>query len=178
MTISKTNSNVVTFDGKPITLIGWKLKVGDIARNVRLVDRYLKTVLPIAESRGKVRLLITVISVDTEIGSIVTKKFSDAIAQFGQQMAAYIISADLPFAQTRWCNLQQVNNMTMLSDYRDMDFARNWGVLIKEFSLLTPAIFVLNSTDKIIYREIISEITEEPNYQAVLAHLKIAIGSD
>ncbi|MDJ0555662.1 MAG: thiol peroxidase [Microcoleaceae cyanobacterium MO_207.B10] len=178
MIIRETNSNVVTFYGTPITLIGWKLKLGETGRNVRLVDRNLKTVLPIAESRGKVRLLITVVSVDTQIGSTVAKKFSDAIAEFGEQIVTYIISTDLPFAQTRWCNLQQVNNMTMLSDYLDMDFARNWGLLIPEFSLLTPAVFVLDRNDTIIYREIISEITEEPNYQLVLAHLKVAITSD
>jgi thiol peroxidase len=81
---------------------------------------------------------------------------------------------DLPFAQGRWCGAQEGMKLGMLSDYRDHSFGRNYGLLIKELSLLARAIVVIGSDRKITYVEIVPEVTSEPNYDAAIAAAKAA----
>ncbi|MEH1834186.1 MAG: redoxin family protein [Nostoc sp.] len=90
-------------------------------------------------------------------------------------IVAYAVSADLPFAQSRWCVSEGIENIIMLSDYRSMDFARGWGLLIQELGLLTHAIYVVDQSGKVTYREIIPEIASEPNYDAAIAAIRASM---
>jgi len=76
---------------------------------------------------------------------------------------------DLPFAQKRWCGAAGVENVTTLSDHRDAKFGENYGVLIKELRLLARAIFVVDREGVIQYVQLVKEVTEEPDYEAVIA---------
>ncbi|MBF2074949.1 MAG: thiol peroxidase [Synechococcales cyanobacterium C42_A2020_086] len=173
--MSVTNTGTITFHGQSMTLVGLKLKVGDRARDVRVTGIDLSPVLPLAASEGKARLFMTLPSIDTSVCSMETKKFSDAIQEFGQAIAAFVVSADLPFAQQRWCLAEGINNLTMLSDYRAMDFARSWGLLISELGLLARAVYVVNPDSIVTYCEIVPEITAEPNYEAAIAALRAVV---
>lgn len=162
----------VTFHGEPMRLLGSKLEVGDQAKDVRLTATDLSMVLPLQASQAQPRLFLTVPSVDTSVCSLQGKTFSERLQTLGHPAAVFLISADLPFAQQRWSQLEGVNNITLLSDYRDRDFARNWGLLVQELSLLARSVFVLNREGIVTYREIVSELTQEPDYEAALAALQ------
>jgi len=82
------------------------------------------------------------------------------------------ISMDLPFAQGRWCGAAGIDRVTTLSDYQDRSFAAAYGVLIGELKLLARAIFVVDEADTIRYIQLVKEITDEPDYGAVLGAVK------
>ncbi len=171
----------VTFCGKRMRLLGLPMKVGTRARDVRVIDNNLSFVLPLERSRGKVRLLVTVPSLDMPVCSAGIHKFSQFLNSMSQKLTdfveVFLISADLPFAQTRWQAIEKVTNITMLSDYRDLDFARSWGLLIQDLGLLAGAVYVVDSTGIVTYREIVAELTAEPDYSVAFAVLSAEIAT-
>lgn len=117
---------------------------------------------------------MTLPSLDIEICSIALKKFSRLIEDKDNSIIAYGISADLPFAQNRWTVAEGVNNIILLSDYRSMDFARNWGLLMREVGLLASAVYVVDKSGKVTYCEILPEMGREPDYQRAIAAVETA----
>jgi thiol peroxidase len=101
-----------------------------------------------------------------------TRRFNQEASGLGPNVAILTISMDLPFAQKRWCGSAGVDKVVTLSDHRDASFGTSYGVLIKELRLLARAVFVLDRAGVIQYIEIVKELTQEPNYQAVLAAVK------
>ena len=164
----------VTFQGGPLTLVGSELQVGDQAPDFNVIDGGLGAV-NLAASAGKVRLISAVPSLDTPVCSDQTKRFAEALGALPENVEVLTISADLPFAQGRWCGAEGVE-MTTLSDHRELSFANAYGVLIKELQLLTRAIFVIDAEDKITYVEIVPEVTDHPDYDAALAAVGAAAG--
>lgn len=162
-------TDVVTFKGGPMTLVGPELKVGDMAPAVTLTGADLSAVNPLQQGAGKPQLYITVPSVDTSVCSLESKKFSEAVKALGDSVAVYVISEDLPFALKRWCTAEGVDNLTMLSDYRNRELGKSWGLYLKELDLLARAVYATDKDGKVIYREIVSEIASEPNYEAAIA---------
>ncbi|NCB40597.1 MAG: thiol peroxidase, partial [Erysipelotrichia bacterium] len=94
------------------------------------------------------------------------RKFNEKAA--GLKAKIFAVSADLPFAQARWCGASGVTNVKTLSDHMHMGLAEALGVHIKELRLLARAVFVVDSSGKIVYREIVPEVTSEPNYAEAL----------
>ena len=125
-------------------------------------------IVSFASTAGKVRLFSVVPSLDTPVCSTQTKKFNDKLASLPENVAVVTVSADLPFAQKRFCGAENVSIPTM-SDHRELSFGQNYGVLIKELRILARAIFVVSASDKIAYVEIVPEVASEPNYDAALA---------
>ena len=164
----------VTFKGGPLTLVGPELQVGDQAPDFDVIDGELGAV-NLASSAGKVRLLSVVPSLDTPVCHDQTKRFAEALSGLPENGEVLTISADLRFAQGRWCGAE-APEMTTLSDHRELSFANAYGVLIKELKLLTRAIFVIDAEDKITYMEIVPEVTDFPNYDAALAAVGAAAG--
>ena len=164
----------VTFQGGPLTLVGSELQVGDQAPDFNVIDGGLGAV-NLAASAGKVRLISAVPSLDTPVCSDQTKRFAEALGGLPENVEVLTISADLPFAQGRWCGAEGVE-MTTLSDHRELSFANAYGVLIKELQLLSRAIFVIDAEDKITYVEIVPEVTDHPDYDAALAAVGAAAG--
>lgn len=167
----------VTFHGQQMTLLGSKLKLGDKAPDVRVINQDLTPVLPLEQSKGKIRLFLTVPSLDTPVCACETSKFSENLKTIDSEMmdsvSVFLISADLPFAQNRWRKAEGIENITMLSDYRSMDFARNWGLLIQDLGLLARAVYVIDPKGLVIYSEIVSELTDEPDYSEALEVLRV-----
>lgn len=161
---------MVTFQGNPVTLLGSKLKVGDNAPdfNVLTTDLEPRT---LADYEGKVKLISVVPSVDTGVCALQTKRFNEEADKL-DNIQTLTISMDLPFAQARWCSAEGVENLDMLSDHREANFGENYGVLIKELRLLSRSIFVVDENNKVTYVEYVSEVTDHPDYDAVLDHLR------
>ncbi|MCL2376575.1 MAG: thiol peroxidase [Defluviitaleaceae bacterium] len=161
----------VTFMGNPLTLVGAQLKQGDMLANFTVAKNDLSP-LTLADTQGKTRILLTVPSLDTPVCDMEIREFNKRAAEM-PNVAIYTISMDLPFAQARWCGAAGVENVITASDYKDKAFAAATGALIEELGLLTRAAFVVDASGKVVYAEYLDEITEQPNYDAILAAAKI-----
>jgi thiol peroxidase len=164
---AKERTGVVTFKGNPLTLIGPEITVGQKAPDFQVVAQDLLPVT-LASSRGKTRLVSVVTSLDTGICDTQTKRFNQEAAKL-PNVAILTISADLPFAQKRWCGAAGIDKVQVLSDHKDVSFGTAYGVLIKELRLLSRAIFVVDASDTVRYVEYVPEVASHPNYDAALA---------
>ncbi len=169
MTQQKTG--VATFKGNPVTLLGPDVAVGDQAPEFRVVDNGLQPVT-LADAAGKIQLIAVVPSLDTPVCDAMTRVFNQEAAQLPDSVVVYTVSLDLPFAQKRWCGNAGIEKVQTLSDYQDRSFGLNYGLLIDELKLLARAVYVVDAAGKVVYREIVSEVTAEPDYQAALAAVK------
>lgn len=168
-------SGAVTFKGNPLTALGEPLNVGDKAPDFELVANDLSSVT-LADSSGKTRLLSVVPSLDTGICDAQTRRFNEEISKLGDTVVGYTISADLPFAQKRWCGNAGVERIITLSDHRDMSFADAYGTHVKELRLEQRAVFVVGPDGVIRYVEYVPEIAQHPDYDAALAALNEVAG--
>lgn len=160
----------VTFKQNPVTLLGEEQKVGDKAPDFSVLANDLSE-KTLADYTGKVKLISVVPSLDTGVCSEQTRRFNEEAAGL-DNVVVLTISMDLPFAQARWCGANGIDNVETLSDHREALFGNNYGVLIKELRLLSRSIFVLDENNKITYAEYVPEVSDHPNYEAVLEHLK------
>lgn len=158
----------VTFKGNPVTLVGPELKVGDAAPNFAVVDNALSQTT-LASYEGKVKIISAVPSLDTPVCDTETRRFNQEAASLPGDVVVLTISADLPFAQKRWCGAAGIDKVVTLSDYRDRSFGLAYGVLIEELKLLSRSIFVIDKKNVIRYIQHVPEVTQEPDYAAVLA---------
>jgi thiol peroxidase len=168
-------TGLVTFKGNKMTLIGPALKPGDRAPEFSGLGAGLSQIT-LATSKGKVRLLSVVPSLDTGVCNIQTKKFNEAVGKLPANVQPYTVSCDLPFAQGRFCAAEKIDKMVNISDHRDVSFGTNYGVLVKELRLLARSVFVVDANDRITYVQIVPEITTEPNYDAALEAVRKVVG--
>ncbi|MCR8643896.1 thiol peroxidase [Paenibacillus sp. N1-5-1-14] len=169
--MSIERNDVSTFKGAPLTLVGPELKVGDQAPDFT-VNKNLLTEATLADYAGKVKLISVVPSLDTGVCDAQTRRFNEEAANLGENVAILTISADLPFAQARWCGAAGIDKVETLSDYKTNSFGLAYGVLIKEFQLDMRSIFVIDANNTIQYVEYLSEMTEHPNYEAAIEAVK------
>jgi thiol peroxidase len=162
---------VITFKGNPLTLTGPEIKTGDTAPDFTVTGQDLKPV-KLSDFKGQTVVLSVVPSLDTPVCGTQTKKFNQEAAALNAKVLT--ISLDLPFAQKRFCDAFKIQNVLVLSDYKDRDFSAKYGLLIKELGLLTRAVFVIGSNGKVSYAEIVKEVTQEPNYAGALQKVKTA----
>ncbi len=162
-----------TLKGNPMTLLGDELKPGDAAPafSLKAADMSDKT---LADFAGKVKVLLTVPSLDTPVCDTETRRFNEEAVALGDDVAVLVASVDLPMAQKRWCGAAGVENVITLSDYLSHDFGKAYGVRIKEVGLLARCVFVIDKDDKITYVQLVNEVAEEPDYAAALAAAKAA----
>lgn len=162
----------VTLKGKPIQLRGKLPQKGTQAPDFVLVSGDLKD-HSLKDFHGKRKLISIVPSLDTPTCSLSTKKFNEQI-KANPHVVALVISADLPFAQKRMCSAENVTNLIPLSMMRGKDFARDYGVLIEDGPLAgicARAVLVLDENDRVVYAQLVPEITHEPDYEQALKAL-------
>ncbi len=164
---------VITFQGAPLTLLGNEIKAGDKAPDFTLLDNGLAP-KKLADYAGKVLIVSSVPSLDTPVCDLETQRFNNEAAGLGDNIAILTISMDLPFAQKRWCGAGGVDKVQTLSDHKDASFGEGYGVLIKELRLLARCIFVIDTKGIVTYVQMVKEVTNEPDYEAVLAAAKQA----
>jgi len=160
---------VVTSQGNPVTLLGAEIKVGQKAPDFKLLAIDMREV-ELSQTRGKVRLLSVVPSLDTPVCDLQTQRFEEEASKL-TDVVIYTISMDLPFAQARYGDAHNIRNLQTLSDHRDASFGTAYGVLIKELRLLARAIFIIDTDETVRYVEYVKEVSQHPDYENALEAL-------
>lgn len=166
-----TSTPTVTLKGNPLNLSGNQVEPGQTAPDCTLIANDLSE-FKLSSIKGKKIILSVVPSLDTPICDLQTKRFNTEASKLGGDVVILTISMDLPFAQKRWCGATGTDKVKTYSDHRDASFGENYGVLIKGLRLLTRAIFIIDPKWKITYKQIVHEITQEPNYDDALTAFK------
>jgi len=168
-------SGVITFKGNPMTLLGEDLAVGAPAPGFTLhyADGGLQT-LTLDDLKGKPTIISVVPSLDTPTCATQTKRFNQELGSLGDKINAVTVSRDLPFAQARFCGAEEIA-MRTASDYQTHEFGQAYGLTIDELKLLTRAVVILDAEGNVAYQEIVAEVTQEPDYSAALAALRMLV---
>ncbi|OFZ69260.1 MAG: lipid hydroperoxide peroxidase [Betaproteobacteria bacterium RBG_16_58_11] len=164
--------STVTLEGNPLHVEGHFPQPGDKAHSFMLVDKDLNDVA-LSHFAGKRKVLSIVPSLDTPTCAQSTRVFNEKAASLANTVVI-VISSDLPFAQSRFCGAEGIENVTTLSTLRGRDFHRDYGVLITEHpltGLTARAVIVLDENDTVLYSQLVPEIADEPDYDAALAAL-------
>ena len=161
--------------GNDVALYGNQVNVGDKAPVVTLPTSDLSNVT-IGGASDKAQLIIAVPSLDTPVCATETRKFNEEASKV-ENGAVCVVSMDLPFAAKRFCSAEGIENLAVLSDFRDKNFSVSYGTLIAEGvlrGLSARVVFVVNKEGIVTYKEITEDITAEPNYEAALEAFKKA----
>jgi thioredoxin-dependent peroxiredoxin len=161
-------TGLVTLLENPVTLLGPEISVGQSAPDVELVGNDLSAV-KLSSFKGKVCIVAAVPSLDTPVCDTEIRRFNEEAGKLGKDVVVVTVSADLPFAQARWCGAAGIANVQTLSDHREAAFGAAYGILIKGLRLLARAIFVVDKEGTVRYTELVKEVATEPDYDAALA---------
>ncbi|HEU4708642.1 MAG TPA: thiol peroxidase [Methylophilaceae bacterium] len=166
--------STVTLKGNPVQIGGNFPQKGQSAPDFKLADK-TRTDVGLENFSGKRKVLNIFPSIDTPTCAMSVRTFNQKASSLDNTVVL-CISADLPFAQNRFCGAEGIENVQTLSTFRNTaGFADSYGVAIKDSSLagLTArAVIVLDENNKVLYSELVPEITNEPNYDTALAALK------
>lgn len=162
----------VTLQGNPFTLLSPLPALGEAAPDFSALNNDLTPFTLKKSFAGKVVILASVPSLDTAVCELEAKRFNQEAAALGEKVAVAVVSMDLPFAQKRWREAAGVDTLVTLSDHRDADFGKKYGVLLPDLRLLARAVFVLDGEGTVRYTELVPEISHEPDYDAALAAAK------
>ena len=163
----------VTLGGNPIEVAGTFPSVGQAAPAFSLVGKDLKPV-SLADFAGKRKVLNIVPSLDTPTCATSTRKFNEAAAKL-TNTSVIVVSGDLPFAASRFCTTEGIENVVTASTFRGHEFAQAYGVDVTSgplTGLTARAVVLIDENDKVVHAELVGEIKNEPNYDAALAALK------
>jgi thiol peroxidase len=158
----------VTFKGNQIKLEGTTVKANQAAPQFELLNSNLENVT-LANFKGKTILLNVVPSLDTPVCATQSKTFYSKLKNMPVEMVT--ISMDLPFAQKRFCGAEDIQLHT-LSDHREANFGKHYGLLLPSLRLLTRAVIIIDANQQVKYVEVVPEVTNEPNYDAALKALE------
>ncbi len=167
------DKTAVTLGGAPLTLFGTFPVLGQTAPDFTLVGKDLKDV-SLQDFAGKRKVLNIVPSLDTAVCATSARKFNEVAGKLNNTVVL-VISADLPFAMSRFCVAEGLENVVTLSLMRGRDFMRNYGVKIADTALAgvtARAVLVLDDQNRVIHAELVDDIKHEPNYEAALAVLR------
>lgn len=163
-------ANAFDFFG-PRAVSGPELQPGDLAPDFALLTNRFKTVT-MADFAGKPLLISVVPSLDTGVCTRQTLRFNQAAAALAEAAGFVTVSADLPFAQARWCGSNEVSAVQALSDHREMSFASSYGTYVADFRIESRAVFVVDSEGVIRYAEYVPTAGQEPDYAAAIGVLR------
>ena len=162
-----TRTDVINRGGQPLTLVGRTAEVGQPAPDAVLRGAKLEEV-KLSSFRGKPVVLSVVPSIDTRVCEIQTHRVSDAIPQLPADAVVITVSRDLPFAQERFAE-EAMTKTLMASDFKERAFGAAWGLDVAETGLLARSVWVIGRDGKIVYRELVADQTQEPDYAALIA---------
>ena len=161
----------ITFGGDPITLLGDQVKVGDKAENFKATKDDLSE-FSLDELKGKVIIISSAPSLDTDVCAFQAKRFNKEASELSDDVAIVNITVDLPFAQKRFCDDNNIGNTITVSDYKDREFGKKYGFLIDELKLLSRGIVVIDKEGSIAHVEYVEEVTNEVDFEAALSKVK------
>lgn len=170
-----SNKETTAVKGNVVNLSGTQINVGDKAPKANLISAELEDI-QIGGANDKIQLFIVVPSLDTEVCAKETRDFNLMLSGL-DIVETTVVSMDLPFASKRFCAIEGIDNVIAASDYLDKDFGNKYGVLMEDGPLrgmLARAVFVINEEGIVTYKEVVSDVTNEPDYDSALAAVKDA----
>jgi thioredoxin-dependent peroxiredoxin len=168
---------IVTSHGKPLTLIGPDIQIGDRAPDFAALDGELNRIT-LNSYAGKIKVISVTPSLDTPVCDLQLRRFNHEAALLPHDVVVLNISMDLPFAISRFCIAADIDRAKALSDHREASFGLAYGVLIKELRLLARSIFIVDRNDIVRYKEIVKEQSNHPDYEKALSSLsEVVIGA-
>ena len=162
----------VEFKGVKAGVFG-EVNVGDKAPMVEVTDQDLKPV-QLGGKQNKVQIIVTVPSIDTGVCATETRRFNQGAAS-NDLVKLSVVSMDLPFASKRFCGAEGIENIGVYSDFKNKEFGKTYGVILKDCpleGLLARAVFIVDTEGYLVYKQVVSEITNEPNYEEIAEMIK------
>ena len=166
-------TNMVTFQGNPLTLLGPEITVGSAAPDFTVLSTELSPV-KLSDTDGKIRIISVVPSIDTPVCDMQTRRFNEEAAKLGG-VTVLSISVDLPFALAKYCAANGIEIVKTLSDHKDLDFGLKYGFVIEELRLLSRGIVVIDKRGIVRYVQYVKEITDQPDYDKALEAAKLCM---
>ena len=163
--------HTVTFKGAPLALAGPGIKVGDTLRDVKVAKGDLSLV-NLADTKGRVRIINVVPSLDTPVCEQQTHHLSEKNSGLDTMIELITISVDTPFAQCRFAKEAKISNVTFLSDYRGGDFGKAYGLLVEGPHILARTVMVVDKDNVIRYMQVTPELTQLPDMDAAFRAAK------
>ncbi|MFZ5821872.1 MAG: thiol peroxidase [Chloroflexota bacterium] len=173
MAIERTG--LIQLAGRDATIVGDDIQVGQVAPDFSAHALDWSVVRGLADTQGKVRIIAAVPSLDTEVCDRETRRFNQEAAGLSKDIIIQVISADLPYAQKRWCGAAGVDQVMVLSDHQSAEFGEKYGCLIKERRILRRAVFVVDRQGIVAYAAYMPALGVEPDYSQVLEAAKAAL---
>ncbi|MCF6341082.1 MAG: thiol peroxidase [Sulfurimonas sp.] len=161
------------FKGRTVKLSGNIINIGDKAPVITAIATDLSDI-EIGGAKNDIQLLITVPSLDTDTCAAETRRFNQDVNNL-DICETTVVSMDLPFASERFCTTEGIANLSIASDYIDKEVSKAYGVLMSDGrlkGLSARAVFVIDRSGTVVYKEIVPEVTDEPNYEAALDAIK------
>lgn len=155
----------VKFGGNPVELAGTEIHVGDTIADFKAMKNDLSQ-FKLSEVQGK-KLIVAVPSLDTSVCDAEVRRFNKEATSL-EDVTVITISMDLPFAQARWCGAAGIENVIIVSDFKDRDFAYTFGAYLPNVGLIARSIFLLDENNTVKYVEYVPEVTDHPDYEAAL----------
>ena len=160
----------IKFKGNPLRLVGRAIKEGTKTPNFRVTSSELKEVT-LSDFEGKIKIITSFPSLDTSVCDLQVKEFNKRALGLSGEAVIIGISKDLPFAQKRFCDANNITNIKVFSDYKYSSFGINYGLLIKELNLLARSILIVDKNNVLRYLQVVEELTNSPDYDAALGEL-------
>ncbi len=167
-------SREVTFKNKKTGIAGVFLSVGDRLPDFRFVTQDMQET-GISAYMNKTKVITSFPSLDTPVCDLQVKEFNEKSVAFSDSVAVIGISMDLPFAQKRFCQANDIKNLSVVSDYKYQSFCLSCGMLLKELNLAARSIMIVDQSDIIRYLQVVPEVTEQPDYNAAVEALQMLL---
>jgi thiol peroxidase len=166
---------LLKFAGQDVTIVGDDIVVGQMAAEFTAHAQDWAVVKALESTRGKVRIIGSLPSLNTSVCDRETRRFNQEAASLGDEIAIIVVSMDLPWTLRNWCGTAGVDKVITLSDHMQAEFGEKYGVLIQEKRVFRRAVFVVDRNDKVVYAAYMPALGEEPNYQEVLDVARAAL---
>jgi thioredoxin-dependent peroxiredoxin len=166
---------ILKFHGKDVSVQGKDMQIGQSAPEFHATTQDWEQIPLLENTKGKVRILISVLSLETDVCDRETRKFNQEASELSKDISIIVVSTDLPFTQKRWCGAAGIDQVLVVSDHRDLEFGERYACLLREPRILRRAVFVINKEDILTYVSYMSELGIEPDYKMVLAAAKSAL---
>jgi thiol peroxidase len=166
---------IIQVGGKDATVIGDDIKVGQKAPDFAVFKTDWTPIKALKETKGKVRIIAAVPSLDTEVCDRETRRFNQEAVVLGKDIVIFVVSTDLPYAQRRWCGAAGVDQVVAVSDSRKADFGKKYACLVEERRILRRAVFVVDRKGLVVYADYMPALGNEPKYDEVLTAARQAL---
>jgi thiol peroxidase len=173
MTIERVG--LLKFAGNEVTVIGPDIQVGQKAPEFTVVAQDWSSFNGLQDTKGKVRIIGSLPSLNTSVCDRETRRFNQEASGLNERIVILTVSMDVPYTLKNWCAAAGVDRVITLSDHKNAEFGRKYGVLLKEHRVFRRAVFVVDRNDKVVYAAYMPAIGDEPNYPEVLKAAKVAL---